>query len=172
MGSTADLIPFPRADDVAGRHRYVHPAGTRSSNYPVVRAVLGLRLVRYAVVGGLCSVLQLVLFTLLRPHAVSVGANAGAFVSATQLNFVLSRHFTWAASGPTRHRLLVQWLIYNATALGGLALNTAAFVIASRAVGSLESAIIALIFSSVTVYVVSLRYTFAPASTPQEGSTS
>jgi putative flippase GtrA len=135
------------------------------------RAVLAGRphLIRYVLVGLVCTALQLALFHALWTHAVPpASANSLAFLTSTQVNFALSHRFTWAhryrgGRLPVR-RLLGRALAFNIAAMVGLGINAAAFLAlrAVLALAPLPSAVIAVAVSTGVTYLVNSRLIFVP----------
>jgi putative flippase GtrA len=92
-------------------------AGTVSLN-------ITARVIRFAVVGTLCYLVQLSVLAGLE-HAMNLYyADLVAFLLSAQLNFTLSQIFTW---GDRQHaeRLAVRWVKYNASALIALSIVNA-----------------------------------------------
>lgn len=74
------------------------------------------RLIRFALVGVTCFLVQLGLLYLLESVLHLFIADALAFLMSAQLNFVLSQVFTWRDRRNTE-RLLMRWVKFNASAL-------------------------------------------------------
>ena len=128
-------------------------------------------LVRYAVVGLICTSFQLLLFRFLLWRQVSpLAANSVAFLVSAQVNFVLSHWYTWAnRRSSTRQplwRLLVRCLAFNAAAAGGLGVNAVVFLVAHSALAlpPLTSALAAVVVSTGVVYVLSSLAIFPAAA--------
>ena len=106
------------------RHKPTIHGSSRDDAFPGAwRPLHRPHLARQILVGLLCTALQLVLvlFTvLLRCSAPWSAANILAFVQSTQLDFVLSHHFTRAHRRGVmlmpRRRLLARCLVYSAAA--------------------------------------------------------
>jgi putative flippase GtrA len=88
------------------------------------------RLVRFAFVGSICTLLQVVLqyaFSYIMPAVV---ANTIAFILSAQLNFMLSYRVTWHDSERKPWRALCAPLLqYNSLVWIAAAINTGAFVL-------------------------------------------
>lgn len=82
----------------AGARTILRPVRRLAADRPLLR-----QLSRYAVVGGLATALNAVLFLLLRPWLAAVPANVVALVATTALSTELSRRF--AFGGPRAFRL-------------------------------------------------------------------
>jgi putative flippase GtrA len=124
-------------------------------------------LVRYAVVGLVCTAFQLALFRLLLRYAVPASAaNSMAFLLSTQLNFALSHRYTWAhrhtASPLPPRQLLARCVAYNGAAVLGLGINAAAFYGCHSllAMPPFAAAAAALTVSTVVTYLLSSRVIF------------
>lgn len=147
------------------RYRRIAPATVVSS------LTAKPHLAPYAIVGLLCIGFQLALFTvLLRRSVPSSAANTLAFVLSTQLNFALSRRFTWAhlrgATPLPRRRRLVCCLDYTAAAVVELGVNAAVFFLAHSllVLSALVSATVAVAASTAVNYLLSSRVIFTPAA--------
>lgn len=127
-------------------------------------------LVRFALVGLVCTAFQLGLFRLLLWYAVHpLAANSTAFLLSTQLNFTLSHRFTWAhrrAAGSLPPReLFKRCVAYNGAAVLGLGINAAAFYGCHSllALPPFTAAVAAVTVSTVVTYVLSSRAIFVAA---------
>ncbi len=103
------------------------PASPRDAS--LVRNLYGNRVLRFAVVGGSCGIIQLAVL-----HMLAAGfsvpwllANFIAFIISMELNFTLNQLFTWRdrlGSELTPLRLLARVLMFNASAsTTGIPLN-------------------------------------------------
>jgi putative flippase GtrA len=97
-----------------------------------VRRLLQVRILRFGVVAGACTLLQLGLMLALIAKGIdSVTANGIGFVVSAQVNFVLSivftyrdRRITWSST-----IIVTRWIPFNATALCALAINEVVFTL-------------------------------------------
>ena len=128
------------------------------------RSLPGLRVVRFGMVAGFCTLLQLLILEFLNHLGVNrVLANGIGFVVSAQANFILSALFTWRDRKPrlARHTKSInatkasiwaaRWIKFNTTALVALAINELVFAAAlhegiplfiGSAVGILSGAIV------------------------------
>ena len=110
------------------------------------RSMPGARVVRFGMVAGSCTVLQLLILEFLNRLGVNrVLANGIGFVISAQMNFALSALFTWRDRKPrlARHTRsqnasragvwVARWAKFNITALVALAINELVFVTALHA---------------------------------------
>jgi putative flippase GtrA len=75
-----------------------------------------VRIIRFAMVGALCYLIQLGLMDALKHSMHLYYADLIAFLASAQLNFVLSQVFTWADRQHTES-LVMRWAKFNASAL-------------------------------------------------------
>ena len=128
------------------------------------RSLPGLRVVRFGMVAGFCTLLQLLILEFLNHLGVNrVLANGIGFVVSAQANFILSALFTWRDRKPrlARHTKSInatkaniwatRWIKFNTTALVALAINELVFAAAlhegialfiGSAVGILSGAVV------------------------------
>lgn len=104
------------------------------------RRVTTLTVSRFGLVGLTCATFQYFLNTIfLQMPLPPTGSFALSFVVSSQLNFVLSSHFTWRSR---RHHMVANgqslkaWVAYNASSLVALGLSSAAFVMLLPKVGN------------------------------------
>ncbi|GHO95018.1 hypothetical protein KSF_050660 [Reticulibacter mediterranei] len=90
------------------------------------------RPLRFVFTGGLCGLIQLLLFLLLtRADWQPLLANIIAFLFSAQVNFVLSISFTWSDRIQTERKgLLARWLAFHGSILGTALLNQLVFFLA------------------------------------------
>ena len=155
------------------RRRYGRPGVRFKDTVAALKSFFAIRqhVVRYAVVGLVCTAFQLALFRLLLRYAVPPSAaNSMAFLLSTQLNFTLSHRYTWAhrrAAAPLPPRqLFARCVAYNGAALLGLGINAAAFYgcRALLALPPFTAAGAALTVSTVVTYLLSSRVIFIAAA--------
>lgn len=122
---------------------------------------------RYAVVGLVCTAFQLLVFAGLHRLMPAEVANAAAFIISTQLNFLLSYRWTWAArlagANDTR-RIAVRRLVgFNLAASAGLLINSGAFIALFRLLhlAANLSAPLAVTVSTCASYVLGSKFVFA-----------
>ena len=128
------------------------------------RSLPSLRVVRFGMVAGFCTLLQLLILEFLNHLDVNrVLANGIGFVVSAQANFALSALFTWRDRKPrlARHSKSInatkagiwatRWIKFNTTALVALAINELVFAAAlhegiplyiGSAVGILSGAVV------------------------------
>ena len=102
------------------------------------------RLVRFGIVAGTCTVLQLLLMLGLVALGVdSLVANGIGFVLSAQVNFALSAIFTYRDRQITWSRaiILTRWLPFNATALWALAVNELVFTFGVDRIGHISASL-------------------------------
>lgn len=109
---------------------------------PLVR-----RAIKFAAVGAFCFGVQYGLLVILVHYGMKdhrTAANGAAFMVSAQLNYVLSRNFTWRDRMRSDNRLrtiLVQGVSYNATALLSLGVNSTVFWLVDSVTSSLLIAV-------------------------------
>ncbi|MGQ7295949.1 GtrA family protein [Quadrisphaera sp. KR29] len=122
---------------------------------------------RFAVTGVAMTLLHLGVYRLLSGHVIAEAANATAFVVATQVNFLVSYHWTWASrrAGATEPLGAVarRALLFNASVLVAFGANSLAFWAAHRLLGAsgTASVLLATAVSAAVSYLVSSRLVFA-----------
>jgi len=133
------------------------------------RALRGLLLAdvarpaRFAIVGGLCALLQLALLALLlRAGTEALPANTAAYLLSAQANFVLSDRFIWHDRRTERSRQGVgrRWLSFHASIAGTFALNEAVFVVARLALPDLVAAGAGIGIAAVVNFIIQDALTF------------
>jgi len=91
---------------------------------------LFFRIVRFAFVGGVCALIQILLLYLLVQFLPPLVSNAIGFVVSAQLNFFLSYFFTWRDSArKSGLGFFMTWLRFNGVVLAAAAINTFAFAV-------------------------------------------
>ena len=113
---------------------------------PALEDDFGRRLVRFATIGAVSTVVSLVLFLLARGALGSIGANAFA-VSAT---FVGN---TWANARFTVGRRRPNWRIAGAVYAGSLAVTSAALGLVAWAGGGVAAEVAVLVVTWLTVAI-------------------
>lgn len=156
-----------------------------TSSQGIISRSLPPHLLRYAMVGVVCTCLQLLILQLalhVDPSA-SVVDNSAAFFLSAQLNFVLSDRYTWVHRRPAGRAGLRngarRLLGFNGAAVVGLAVNAAAFA-AAHLLGSLSvtaAAAVAVAASTTATYALSSHLVFranpagSPPATPRDHHT-
>lgn len=89
------------------------------------------RPLRFVFTGGLCGLVQLLLFALLeRSGWPPLIANSVAFLLSAQVNFLFSTSFTWGDRLVQQHKgLLRRWLAFHGSILGTALLNQLVFLL-------------------------------------------
>ncbi|SDN59331.1 GtrA family protein [Geodermatophilus sp. DSM 45219] len=133
----------------------------------MLRALCRAQTIRFAVVGLAITALHLLVFRLVLPWTAPEAANVVAFLTATQVNFVLSYFWTWSARRPvgreTVGSVLRRAVLFNGSATLGFGVNAVVFSTALRLVGldPLTSAAVATVASAATSFLLSSRVVFA-----------
>jgi putative flippase GtrA len=129
--------------------------------------VLDRTLVRFTLVGGLCTAIHVIAFQQLLRALPAEAANLLAFAAATQVNFLLSYRWTWRGrfsgvkeSGRAVARRLVA---FYATAATSMSVNAAAFSFAFRVLDASPMVAVgaAVCVSAGLSYALGSRVTFA-----------
>ena len=133
----------------------------------MLRALSRAQTTRFAVVGLAITALHLLVFRLVLPWTAPEAANVVAFLTATQVNFVLSYFWTWSARRPlgqeTVGSVLRRAVLFNGSAALGFGVNAVVFSTALRLVGlaPFSSAVVATGASAATSFLLSSRVVFA-----------
>lgn len=147
----------------------------------MLRALCRAQTARFAVVGLAMTALHLTVFRIVLPWSLPEVANAVAFVTATQVNFLLSYFWTWSARRPvgqeTPAYVFRRAILFNFSAALAFAVNAAVFSAAYRIaeLPPVESALAATLVSAATSFLLSSRVIFAhrpvarPAGDPELG---
>lgn len=134
---------------------------------PLWRRLLHWRLLRFAVVGGTCLLLQVILFKVIRLYGVpSLLADPLAFAVAAQCNYWLSSRFTWADSTlrPGERRFM-RWCRFMGVVVLAAGINTLAFDAAIQFVNQITGVVIAGGVSAVSTFLINNYVVFR--STPR-----
>ncbi len=120
------------------------------------------RPLRFVFTGGLCGLIQLLLFLLLtRAGWQPLLANSVAFLLSAQVNFLLSISFTWADRVQTeRKNLLARWLAFHGSILGTALLNQLVFFLAHLLISSQYAAIAGIAVAALANFVLLDRRVF------------
>jgi putative flippase GtrA len=147
-----------------------HPIAQRSSLSPARLLNRVPRLVRFGLVGGTCSLLQLLFLGLLVQANVELHlANVLGFLISTQLNFALSSLITWRDRFADHERtaLLARRLAgYNGLALISLTVNQAVFTVAALSINYLAAAVLGILAGMLLNYLVSGQLIFRRLAHP------
>lgn len=145
-GPAATLAHFPGLRCLPWSSRLLTPGRTR--------------LVRFAITGAVSGAAQLgILALLLRASVRAWPADVAAFAVASQVNFALSRWFTW---GDRRHvgRFAGCWLRFMSTISLTALLNLGVFAVADRFVPSVLAAACGIAIAGGANFVISDRAVF------------
>lgn len=124
------------------------------------------RLVRFALTGGLASLFQLTLLTLLLDRGFdSLVANGTAFLIAAQLNFVMSSLFTW------RDRVAVQplwgrWLLFHGSIASMALVNMAVFAATRPFFPTLVASASGIAVAAIGNFILGSTFVFTEARRP------
>jgi len=138
------------------------------------RRVLSARLVKFAMVGGTCAVVQLsVLHTLVSAGIEEHLANLMAFIISMELTFVLHQLVTWRDRWtPTLHpaKLLGRLLLFNASASTTGVINQGVFAIFNLFIWYLPAAAIGIGVAAFSNFLLNDRLIFRLWSPPGEAT--
>jgi putative flippase GtrA len=127
------------------------------------------RPLRFVFTGGLCGLIQLVLFTLLERTGLSTAplplvANSVAFLLSAQVNFLLSVKLTWGdrkiQQPQRRSGLLARWLTFHGSILGTALLNQLVFLLAHLFLPSLVAVVLGIGVAALANFVLLDRQVF------------
>lgn len=121
------------------------------------------RPLRFALVGGVCALLQLALLALFTRFGCDpLAANSVAYLLSAQANFLLSDRFIWHDRRTERLRQGVarRWLSFHASIAGTFLLNEAVFAVARVALPDLLAAAAGIGIAAVVNFVVQDALTF------------
>ncbi|HZU77630.1 MAG TPA: GtrA family protein [Dehalococcoidia bacterium] len=123
------------------------------------------RPLRFALVGGVCGLIQLALLVaLLRLRVESLTANVLAYLLSAQVNFLLSNHFIWHDRWSRRasaRDLLRRWLRFHLSIAGTFALSQAVFVGARALTAPVIASALGIGISALANFAIQDRLTFA-----------
>ncbi|MGH7196397.1 MAG: glycosyltransferase [Candidatus Saccharimonadales bacterium] len=116
-----------------------------------------LRVARFGMVGTVCLLVQLGIMWFLVNHGIHESpANSTGFLLSAQLNFVLSRNFTWGdrtKQGLLLARRFAQWVAFNSVVLAGAVVNFLAFAGATM----LD---VPIVYAAIAAVVLAMGVTF------------
>jgi putative flippase GtrA len=122
------------------------------------------RIIRFVSVGGVASLLQLVLLYIIQLTGMSkLLANFFAFEISTQVNFALSYFITWydrTPEKPTVRYMIERWLGFNGMAVTTLVINMSVFALMLLYVHFMIAGAVAILVAAVTNFVISSRVIF------------
>jgi len=134
------------------------------------RRVLSARLVKFAMVGGFCGLVQLaILHTLVTSGLEEHLANLVAFIISMELNFALHQFVTWRDRwSPSLHpaKLLGRLLLFNASASSTGVINQGVFAIFNLFIWYLPAAAIGIGVAAFTNFLLNDRLIFRMWSPP------
>lgn len=136
------------------------------------------RPLRFVFTGGLCGLIQLLLFTLLEHSGwLPLIANTVAFLLSAQVNFLLSVKLTWGdrtlQQPQRRSGLLARWLTFHGSILGTALLNQLVFLLAHLFLPSFVSVVLGIGVAALANFVLLDRQVFRtshPSSTDRQKS--
>lgn len=118
------------------------------------------RLLRFALVGGGCGLLQLVLLSLfVRWSTVSAAANSAAYLGTAQLNVVLSDRFIWS-DRREGGKVWRRWLGFHASIAGTFVVSQVVFLAALPLVPVTVASGLGLVLAALLNFIVQDRLTF------------
>ena len=124
------------------------------------------RPLRFVFTGGLCGLIQLILFAFLVHNGwLPLIANTVAFLLSAQVNFVLSWSFTWRdRQSQQRAGLLARWLTFHGSILGTALLNQLVFFLARLLLPSLFAVMLGIGVAALANFVLLDRQVFRRGS--------
>jgi putative flippase GtrA len=125
------------------------------------------RLARFALVGGACGLLQLVILIVLKLVGVAaIPANVAAYLLSAQVNFLRSNGFIWHdrwSSGCSGQVLLRRWTAFHASIAGTFVLSQASFILARLVTPDVVASALGIGIAAVANFLVQDRLTFRPS---------
>ena len=127
------------------------------------------RPLRFVFTGGLCGLIQLLLFLLLaRAGWQPLLANSVAFLFSAQVNFLLSIGFTWADRVQMERKSLpTRWLAFHVSILCTALLNQLVFFLAHLLIPSQFAAITGIAAAAIANFVLLDRRVFRYRQKPE-----
>jgi putative flippase GtrA len=136
----------------------------RQNLYQIVAMLFSERArpLRFVFTGGLCGLIQLLLFTLLvRFGWQPLMANSVAFLLSAQVNFLLSWSFTWGdRQVQPRAGLLARWLTFHGSIIGTALLNQLVFLLAHLLLPNLFAVMLGIGVAALANFVLLDRQVF------------
>ena len=128
------------------------------------RAATRPRLLRFALVGSICALVQLgLLHVLVQGDVQENVANLVAFGISVQANFVLSQFFTWRdrwTRGPGVARLMSRLFLFNGSAASTGAVNQGVFGLGNLVLWYLAAAALGITVAAATNFLLNDRIVF------------
>ena len=124
-----------------------------------------LRIAKFAAVGATCFGVQVLILHWLHEPIGPTMANLIGFVTSAQLNFALSRYFTWGDVRRNGARWLAfGWVAFNANVVLASLLNSGSFFLAHRVLEAplLLAAFCATALSTTSTFFVNHLVVFRP----------
>lgn len=123
------------------------------------------RVLRFLGVGGLSAMVQLGVMLLLSHHGWAAPlANICGIVAAAEVNFVLSRRFTWHGR-EVRRRLWHTWAMFHASIAGTATLNMLVFTLAGLVTPTFAASVAGIAVGAIGNFCAGDRLIFAPSRT-------
>ena len=121
-------------------------------------------MLRFALVGGTCGLIQLGLLHVLVEAQVQENlANLAAFAISAQVNFILSQFFTWRdrwTTGLRPPRLISRLFLFNGSVATTGVVNQSVFGLANLIIGYLPAAALGIAVAAVTNFFLNDRIVF------------
>ncbi len=121
---------------------------------------------RFAIVGGVCGLLQLILLVGLKLTGLpAIPANVAEYLLSAQVNFLLSNGFIWHdrwSKQACPYDLLRRWLAFHASIAGTFALSQAVFIASRLLLPDVLASALGIGVAAVVNFVVQDRLAFRP----------
>lgn len=122
------------------------------------------RVLRFAAVGSITAVLQILVLVVLERHGwAALLANAVGFVLSAQVNFALNSAFTWRDRGaltPLRRR----WVLFHGSIIATALLNQVVFAVAHMFAPLIVASLCGIAVASLGNFVLGDRFVFRGAT--------
>jgi putative flippase GtrA len=118
------------------------------------------RLLRFALVGVVCFIVQWCMVRLLRTTINPFWADMVAFACSAQLNFMLSKSITWRDNDHESSAVLAVWIRYNAVAVCAAIANAGVFVLFDHLTGATVALLLATCASAVFSFGLNHLFVF------------
>ena len=136
--------------------------GDRTASRASLRPLVA-RALRFALVGGVCGLLQLLLFVLLEQmNTHAAGANVVAYLLSAQVNFLLSDLFIWGDRRTNRDRgtIGLRWLSFHLSIGGTFVLDQAVFLAARVTLPDVLASAAGIGVAALVNFAIQDRFTF------------